>query len=387
MSSKNKFEILHLYYRYPLYSGGCYFTEFLESLSKEGYSSILLSDRFPLDSKIPKTGGIKVVWTNSSATKPGNEFMYIFGLFRFLFDKRLKDVSIVNCVGPRGLLFANFFALFHRVPVICTIEMLTPPGKSLYSKVSFWVSRLLLTYLPKDKIICWSQYHADNFLYTWGLQSKTVVIPPGIDTSVSLDKARCVQIREKYASGLDMFLTFVKPLYEPSGDAALIILEALKILHAHYNLKSKIMLFFRGESQEEKVLTFIEKNHLQDFVIKSAFVDFADVSYYVAASDFFILPYKYIPTVSRSVLEALLAAVPTITTPTGEIKNIVKDGINGFFFDGTSKDLARLLYSITQMDPAFVASIAKAGRTTITANFSQQVVASKYVRLFEQLLS
>lgn len=84
-------------------------------------------------------------------------------------------------------------------------------------------------------------------------------------------------------------------------------------------------------------------------------------------------------------LEAAACGVPLVTTRVGNMPELVRDGENGLFFDGTAEDLARKL-TLLRDDPALASTLAARMRETIRA-WDWSVQAENYARLFDSVLS
>lgn len=384
--TRRSIKILHLLFQYPQFSGGCYFTEYLDCLAKENLQSTLLSCRYPENVPVPKTKSLDIIWIKQIGIGKVAELAYMIKLFSYLFDKRLKGLDVINCVGPRGLVFANLHRLFFGTKVVCTIEMITIRpgfvGKLLDHLFYFIFSR----FFPADLVISWSRYHTEKYLLRWGLGKKLATIPSGIKEIGMTPGSKAKAIRKRYAGGADIFLTFVKPLHRPNGEAAIRIVQAIKVLKDKYRLNCKLLLFKRDREQDAEVSRAIERLELKDNVKTLPFIGFSEAKDYVNASDYIILPYLYETTVSRSLLEAMHAGKLIVTTAQGEVGDIIKDGKNGLITTGDPEDIARILSEI-ESGKVRTAGLVKAARETVMRQFSQKKNVSLQVEIIRSLIN
>lgn len=363
-------KILHLLFQYPQFAGGCYFTEYLDCLAGEDFRSTLLTCRYPENVSVPKTKSLDIVWIKQIGTAKVAEFGYMIQLLKFLFDKRLKDIDIINCVGPRGLVFANVHRLLFRTKVMCTVEMVSVGAgvKNLLDRV---ICFCFFKFFSTDLVISWSRYHSEKYLGAWVTKDRLVTIPPGIreELRFSLRKAR--GIRRKYAGKADIFLTFVKPLHRPNGEAAIRIIRSIKVLKDKYGITCKLLLFKRNREQDAEVIREVEELGLGNHVKFLEFVKFSGAKDYINASDFIVLPYVYETTVSRSLLEAMQTGKLIITTIHGEVGHIIKDGKNGLITSGDPVDIARILFEVKN-GKIKTEKLVKAAKEAAQEQFSQR---------------
>jgi glycosyltransferase involved in cell wall biosynthesis len=83
-------------------------------------------------------------------------------------------------------------------------------------------------------------------------------------------------------------------------------------------------------------------------------------------------------------LEAAACGVPIVTTPVGNMPELIDDGVNGFFFDGTVPELVDRLTRLRD-DAALAASMSARIRQSATA-WDWTIQAENYARMFESVL-
>jgi glycosyltransferase involved in cell wall biosynthesis len=87
-----------------------------------------------------------------------------------------------------------------------------------------------------------------------------------------------------------------------------------------------------------------------------------------------------------SMLEAMAAGLPVLTTPVGGIPEVVDHGVNGLIADaGDIRSIADQMLRLAN-DPDLRTMLGKAGRETIEQGYSAEVQLPRLERIYQQLL-
>ena len=225
-----------IFYKYPLYPQGSYFQEFLNKMAQSLEEVYLIATQYP-KGNFKKPKNIKILWVPRLNIRFLDELFFMLAvLFKAIFNKELHQVNLVDVIGPRGLLAGWYLKKRHNIPLVCTIELLNEE-KDIVNTSIYWLSRLLISKAPIDKIICWSFYYWENHLRKWGIsKKKVVIIPAGIDTNVYHPKIDGSEIKKKYAPN-NPLIVFAKPLYSPNTEAAKLLIRSMAILKSEIKIK------------------------------------------------------------------------------------------------------------------------------------------------------
>lgn len=372
---------LFIYYRYPLYIGGSYFQEFLNSFSKKCEKVFLLASRFP-KGRFEKEKNIVFIWVPFLNVSYLSEIFFTFiCLLKVIFSKIYKEVEIVNTIGPRGLLAGWYLKKRYGIPLVCTIEILNEEGNSFFGNLYYRFIRFFVIKAPVDKFICWSRYYWENHLKKWGIEEeRVVIIPAGISLQKNNPNIDGSEIKRKY-SPLNPLVVFAKPLYDYNTLSAKIIIRSLALLKN----KIKINVIIGGGDGRQEVEEISKKLKVDDRVFFMPPTAFTEIPKYIAAADLIVLPYTYMPTISRSLLEAMAMGKPIISSSVGEIKNILKDNENAVLTKSEAKTVAEKIKFLLG-DKVLSAKISKNAFLTIRRKFSMEITVGKTSAEFQKLL-
>jgi len=111
------------------------------------------------------------------------------------------------------------------------------------------------------------------------------------------------------------------------------VLNSAQILNGK-NISCEVLFAgkFSNKGQEEEFFDFIKENNLSDKVMYLGVVDGETKKQLLFEGDVFILPTYYPPEGQPiSILEAMSAGMPIITTRHGAIPDVIIEGLNGIF--------------------------------------------------------
>lgn len=226
------------------------------------------------------------------------------------------------------------------------------------------------------RVIAVSRTNAEDLVKSGVTEQKITVIPNGIKlerfldgTSKSIEKngpiILCVG-RISEDKGIDCLIRAAQSVVESFPQARFLIvgedygyLGKLRALVNNLNIKKSVI--FTGR---------LTDNQLVD-VYRSA--------------DVFVLPSE-LEAFGIVVIEAMASGVPVIVSNCGGMKDIVKDGTNGFLFDvGDARQLAEKIMLFLS-DEELRTKLASDGKETVMKSYTIEKVVDKLEELYEGFL-
>jgi glycosyltransferase involved in cell wall biosynthesis len=243
------------------------------------------------------------------------------------FQKKLKGKSYDCICAPAASAELGF--LKTKLPVIyiadTTFELLSNYDYSEFKKLS-WFSRIEGNFLEKaalkksSAIIYSSLWAAESAVNDYHIPIEKVFITP---FGANIDKIPDRNVIYKKFENEELTLLFLGVDWKRKGGK--IAFDALKFLHYSHGIKARLIICgcqppVQFVHPYMEVIPFLDKNRQQDY---EKFVTL------LSTSHFLLLPTRGDCSLLAA-SEANAYGVPAITTDTGGVPEIVKDGINGY---------------------------------------------------------
>jgi len=150
--------------------------------------------------------------------------------------------------------------------------------------------------------------------------------------------------------------------------------------------KKAIFILVGGGLEENNMKKFCRKKGLQKYVRFPGYLYGKDITKAFLASDIFILP-SYNEGFPLTILEAMAAGLPIITTPVGAIPEIVEDGENGFLIE--PKDPVALADKIIKLidNKTLRETMSKNNKKKAKEKYDLKPVAHIFDKIYEELMS
>jgi glycosyltransferase involved in cell wall biosynthesis len=163
------------------------------------------------------------------------------------------------------------------------------------------------------------------------------------------------------------------------------LLEAFVEIAASF---SDAKLVLAGDGPErEKIIKFIEAHQLSDRIGLPGYIRGKDKVRILWKSDVFVFPTYYGEGCPVSLLEAMAAGLPVITTSVGGIPDIIANGQNGILLDQvTPKAIATAIKHLFQ-DESLSSQMGSNNRTQAWSNYEASIVTRKIESFYIQLMS
>ncbi len=147
----------------------------------------------------------------------------------------------------------------------------------------------------------------------------------------------------------------------------------------------KLVLQMGGDGELAQVAARAKTLQLESHLYLPGWVRGEEKDRLLQQAALFVLP-SHVEGMPMSVLEAMAAGLPVITTPVGGIPEAVSDGVEGFLVaPGDVATLATRLQQLLQ-DEALTRKMGAAARRKIESTFSTEAILPKIEALYRELL-
>ncbi|MGG5599554.1 glycosyltransferase family 4 protein [Myroides sp. C8-3] len=133
---------------------------------------------------------------------------------------------------------------------------------------------------------------------------------------------------------------------------------------------------------KEKIFEYIDSENISDFV--KYFPHTSEPEVFYNLSDIYVLNSRS-EGMPNSLLEAMSCELACIVTPVSGSKDLITDGFNGLYVDGSVEDLKEKLRKII-FDSDMRCLFGKQARSTILSAYSSNIVLDKHLEVFEESL-
>ncbi|APZ93706.1 glycosyltransferase [Fuerstiella marisgermanici] len=212
--------------------------------------------------------------------------------------------------------------------------------------------------------------------------SRCEVVYNGVDLddlASAADDAR-IRIRQEFGFAADDFVAVqVARLHELKDHQT-----ALKAIDEARQTAPNIRLLIVGDGDERAAIeqTIAQLNLADHIKLAGTRSDIADL---LAASDAFLLS-SISEGIPLTIIEAMAACLPVVSTAVGGIPEMITQGNSGFLAD--ARDHAALAASLVQLQqsPALCLSVGSEGRAVAHRTFSLAGMLNAYGRMYEEML-
>ena len=279
-------------------------------------------------------------------------------------------IDIVHCHGTKEALVVGLAAKLLRKKIIYTIEGDPNIEISISSYRYSFLDKLFLRFSWNiglklaDKIVGCSNWMAEH-LKKYGLEATSIPNP--------IDYERFSNVMA-HGSNIVCIARF-----EKVKNIETLIIAASKILKKYPEVK---LVVVGGGSQEKELKTLAEKLSISDNVEFQGFRP--DVENVLKDALVFVLSSIYEPF-GMVAAEALAAGLPIIVSKVGGLREIVKDGINGFSFNPRDwQELSKKILLLLENQKLREEMKNKAKESA--KEFSPKNIALKYLRVYLDVL-
>ncbi len=377
----NKISVLHIIGD-SRYGGGAQIIFPLANRARqEGWQvDILTTD--PVSQLLIRESGIGVVDLDV-IHRPIRPLWDLGGLWRLTRYLRAHPYTIVHTHTSKAGLVGRIAATFAGIPVVVhTVhgfafhEASSRSARWFYSTIERFAAHFC------DAIVCVSRFHRQWALELGiGTPEKVIAIPNGLlPDRVQATKSRA-EVREELGLQPDELLLFSAGRLAPQKGFEYLI-RAVPQLARSLNRPFRVILAGEGElrpSLETLSRQVGAESHVQ-------FLGFRhDIGNLLAATDLVILPSLW-EGLSISLLEAMAAGKPIVTTRIGSNFEVVTDEVTALLVD--SADIDQLTGAILRCagDPELCQSMGRRAARHFLENYTYERMLDEYMNVYHRAL-
>jgi glycosyltransferase involved in cell wall biosynthesis len=307
----------------------------------------------------------------------GGCFKYIVTLVTNRPDAAHINTSISSFSLRRDLFFLGLTRLFG-VKVLFQIH----GGRldEFLEKKSFFSKQVILKMLRMaDQIAVLSSLQKSAFK-KFDFPHKVMIVPNIVDASQFSQNSQRKALGDKPEQ--QIVILFITPIFF-KRKGVWEILEAIpQVVQGHKNVK----FVFVGADQEESAMRkYCSENRLQSYVefpgrrFGQAIID----SYHSA--DIFLLP-SYKEGFPLTILEAMAAGLPVISTPVGAIPEVIDDGINGFLVPPRDSQALAAKISLLIENKRLRETMAENNKAKVREKYDLRPVSEIFNAIYQELI-
>ena len=331
-----------------------------------------------LDHEAAELKGVKVYFTSTliRQIRPCRDLLGFLGILKILIKER---PGIVHTHSSKAGILGRWAAFIAGVPVIMhTIHGFgfNDRQKGMMRSVLILVEKL--TAKITDRLIVVTKEDKEKGLnHGIGTEEKYVLIRAGIDVEaykkLSIDRAR-----KKEELGIlpeQKVITTIGP-FKPQKNLKDFIEVAKRI---HQRSPDSVFLVV-GDGELRKELEFLIFAYgLKDRVKLLGWRD--DIAEILAVSDLFVMTSLW-EGLPRTILEAMCMKLPVVANAVDGVKEIVKDGVNGYLTEPYETERMADLALKLLNDKALREEIGRRNFDAMTGEFNLNYMAKQYAELY-----
>lgn len=272
----------------------------------------------------------------------------------------------------------------HTMAVIAGVLGLRVP-QILTRRVDFpiknnWFSRFKYNYSKIKKIICISEtIHKMTAVDIWD-KTKLTTIHSGVDMEKFSSYFDSDWLRTTYQIEKNIVVIGNTSAISEQKDYFTFVKVAERLLTQNKNLH----FFIVGDGPDRKrTEDFVDEMKLENHITFTGFVD--NINEVLPSLDIFLFTSRT-EGLGTSVLDAMAAHVPIVTTAAGGVSEMVEHEKNGLMY--SVKDVEGITEGVNRFlkDMDFAKSMAEEGKNTVR-NFSKEKTAKRTLEVYKQVLS
>ncbi|QEK13451.1 glycosyltransferase family 4 protein [Crassaminicella thermophila] len=285
-------------------------------------------------------------------------------------------------MGEKGMSLAKKY----KIPIVFTyhtrfercVHMIPYIGK----KIGEWLPNHMVKQFSSDcDGVFAPTLSAKEHLQSLAIKTPIEILPTGIDLNqYKVTYKETEQIRRKYLKEEHILLFCASRLSKEKN--LFFLLEGLKHVKNHTSVKFKCIIAGDGP-EKQNIKNYIFKHKLNDIVYLLGEIPPTEINKYYMASDIFVFS-STAETQGLVILEAMAASLPVVAVSSFGIRDIIKDGVNGYITKEKIEDWANQLIVLLE-NPRKLKQMSIEAFKTAT-KYTIDTMAKKAVQVYKHLL-
>ncbi len=280
------------------------------------------------------------------------------------------------------------YAIPHSVSAFLAKQMISPrklPVVTTLHGTDITLVGMDRSYLPitrfsieqSDGVTCISEYLKQRTFHEFGVQHPIEMIPNFVNCSIFKKKCIC-ELRRRFAQDHEKVLIHVS-----NFRAVKRVTDVVEIFD-RVRQKTPAQLLMVGDGPERANAEYLAgirniREHVH-FVGKQE-----AIHEYMGLADLLLLPSDE-ESFGLVALEAMASEVPVIASKVGGLKEVVRDGVDGWLLHPRDVDtMAARALEILSNEP-MAREFGRNGRERAESNFCTSIVIPKYVEYYEKII-
>lgn len=359
-----------------------------DQLIKHGHDVLVVTSELPSDSEYFDNPEDKILRV------PGLEIQALYGyracnIYSFKGMREIKNmgIEVIHVQTEFGIgIFGRIVGEALDIPVVYTYHTMWADyshyvnpvnSEAIDGLIKKAITRISKFYGDKSAELIVPSLKTKEALGKYGINKKMHIIPTGLDLEKFDPKNKNIQlinqIKKEYGIDNQFIITFLGRIAkEKSID---VLIDAMKeIVKTNTNV---LCLIVGGGPQLDELKELVKNDHISKYIIFTGPKPSNEVPSYYHLSNVFVSA-SVTETQGLTYIEAMASGIPAVARYDQNLEDVIKDGVNGYFFNNTS-ELVSILLNMIHNDYSKISQQAYLS----AMNFSSEIFYEKVLEVYK----
>lgn len=359
-----------------------------DQLIKHGHDVLVVTSELPSDSEYFDNPDDKILRV------PGLEIQALYGyracnIYSFKGMREIKnmEIEVIHVQTEFGIgIFGRIVGEALDIPVVYTYHTMWADyshyvnpvnSEAIDGLIKKAITRISKFYGDKSAELIVPSLKTKEALEKYGINKKMHIIPTGLDLEKFDPKNKNMQlinqIKKEYGIDDQFIITFLGRIAkEKSID---VLIDAMKeIVKTNKNV---LCLIVGGGPQLDELKELVKNDHISKFIVFTGPKPSDEVPSYYHLSNVFVSA-SVTETQGLTYIEAMASGIPAVARYDQNLEDVIKDGVNGYFFNNTN-ELVSILLNMMNNDYSKISQQAYLS----AMNFSSEIFYEKVLEVYK----